>query len=331
MKSVLVYQPGGPEALTLVETPIPDIGPGQVRIRAAAFGVGHPDVLIRSGVYKWMPPLPANPGNDVAGWIDAVGDGVDGIEVGTKVLLSARDLPRRGGCYAEFVVAPADAIHLLPDHVDLCEAVCLANYQLAWALLRESCGRRPMRSVFVVGAAGGAGSAVTQLASREGLRVIGSVSTEEKGAFARAMGAAELVYYRREDPVRRILELTDGAGVDLILDHVTGPGFTAYLAALAKWGTLVSFNGFTPLPEANLLGEMRKHMERCPAVRSFSFHIYDDDRDGRRELMRDVVDRLARGVIAPPIHSRLPLDQIVEAHRLFESGRAFGKIVMTVG
>jgi NADPH2:quinone reductase len=125
MKAVRVHRPGGPEALDYEELPIPSPGPGEVQIRAEAFGVGQPDVLIRRGVYKWMPPLPVNPGNDLAGRISAVGTGVEGIRMGSKVLLSARDLPQRGGCYAEYVVAPADAVHLLDDGVDLESAVCL--------------------------------------------------------------------------------------------------------------------------------------------------------------------------------------------------------------
>src|SRR3984885_4155654 len=137
MKAVLVQRPGGPDGLGYVDLGIPQPGLHDVQIRAEAFGVGQPDVLIRRGVYKWMPALPANPGNDVAGRISAVGAGVEGIRIESKVLLSARDLPQRGGCYAEYVVAPAEAVHLLADGVDLESAVCLANYQVALALLQE--------------------------------------------------------------------------------------------------------------------------------------------------------------------------------------------------
>src|SRR3954469_9542117 len=125
MKAVLVYRPGGPEALQYQEVPTPALGETDVLIRAETFGVGQPDKLIRSGVYKWMPPLPANPGNDVAGLIEAVGSQVTGISVGQSVLLSARDLAQRGGCYAEYVAAPADAVHLLPENVACEDAVCL--------------------------------------------------------------------------------------------------------------------------------------------------------------------------------------------------------------
>src|SRR3989440_11924969 len=117
MKAVLVHRPGGPEALQYQDVAVPEIGESDVLIRAETFGVGQPDKLIRSGVYKWMPPLPANPGNDLAGEIEAIGAQVTGIGVGQRVLLSARDLAQRGGCYAEYVAAPADARHVLPENV----------------------------------------------------------------------------------------------------------------------------------------------------------------------------------------------------------------------
>ncbi|HYF57498.1 MAG TPA: zinc-dependent alcohol dehydrogenase family protein [Burkholderiaceae bacterium] len=331
MKAVLVSTPGGPDALELVDLPVPSPGAGEVRIEARAFGVGTPDVLIRRGVYKWMPPLPANPGNDVAGIVTAVGPGVAGIAVGTKVLLSARDLAQRGGCYAEVVVAPADAVHVLDAHVDLEAAVCLSNYQVAQALLQECGHPRAPASVLVVGAAGGVGTALVQLAKRAGLRVIGTVSTEEKAAFARRNGVDDVIFYRSEPVVERVRELTAGEGVGRVFDHAGGPDFVGYLGALGRWGTLVSYNAFAPLPEQNLVAALREHMTVCPAVRSFSFHVYDHDRDGRRALMREVIGALSRGEIAPAISTRLPLEEVRRAHELLEAGSALGKIVMTPG
>ena len=329
MKAVLVSTPGGPEALELVDLPEPVPGPGEVQIRAEAFGVGTPDVLIRRGVYLWMPPLPANPGNDLAGRISALGAGVTGLAVGDKVLLSARDLAQRGGCYAEVVVAPADAVHPLDAHVDLEAAVCLSNYQVAQALLQECGHPRAPRSVLVIGAAGGVGTALVQLARRAGLTVIGTVSTEEKAAFARANGADHVVFYRREPVVERVRALTDGQGVGAVFDHVGGPAFVPLVGALGPWGTLVSFNGFSPLPEQNLVAALREHMAACPAVRSFSFHRYDHDRAGRRALMREVITALSRGEIRPAVSARLPLSEVRAAHAMLEKGEALGKIVMT--
>lgn len=329
MKAVLVYRPGGPEALEYVDVPIPAPGPGEVQIRAEAFGVGQPDVLIRRGVYKWMPPLPVNPGNDVAGRISAVGAGVAGFHVGQKVLLSARDLAQRGGCYAEYVAVAADAVYPLDDGIDLNLAVCLANYQVALALLQECGHRRPADSVLVVGAAGGVGTALVQLARRAGMTVIGTVSTQEKADFARRNGADHVIFYRREDVVARTRELTGGHGVGLVLDHVCGPEFTGYLGALGKWGTLVSYNAFAGLPEENLMAAMRNHLDICPAVRCFSFHIYDHDREARRALMAEVILALGRGEVRPAISARFALSDVQKAHALLEQGAAQGKIIMT--
>ena len=329
MKAVLVRQVGGPDALEYVDLPRPNPGPRDVQIRAEAFGVGQPDVLIRRGVYKWMPPLPVNPGNDVAGYVSAVGAEVSGIAVGQKVLLSARDLAQRGGCYAEFVVAPADAVHLLAETVDLQEAVCLANYQVAWALLHQCASTQRADSVLVIGAAGGVGTALVQLGKLAGMTVIGTVSSDAKADFARHNGADHVIFYRKENVIARTRELTGGRGVSLILDHVGGADFVGYIAALGKWGTLVSYNAFAGLPQENLVAAMRDHLDVCPAVRCFSFHVYDHDREGRRALMREVIDALERGAIRPAISARLKLAEVRQAHTLLEQGSALGKIVMT--
>src|SRR3954465_1414285 len=210
MKAVLVHRPGGPEALDVVDVAIPEPSAGEVQIKAEAFGVGQPDALIRRGVYKWMPPLPANPANDVAGRISAVGKDVRDVVVGQKVLLSARDLSQRGGCYAEYVVAPADAIHILPDTVDVEDAVCLANYQVAFALLHQCGGPQPVDSVLIIGAAGGVGTSLVRRAKLAGMSVIGTVSSQEKADFARSNGADHVIFYRSEDVVARTRELRGG-------------------------------------------------------------------------------------------------------------------------
>jgi NADPH2:quinone reductase len=328
LRVVLLRTPGGPEVLEVCEAPVPEPREGEVLIEAEAFGVGHPDVLIRTGVYKWMPPLPANPGNDLAGRIAGVGGGVTGFAVGQKVLLSARDLAQRGGCYAEYVAVPAHAVHILPENADMAEAVALSNYQAAYALLHETAGPRAPASVLVVGAAGGVGSALVQLAKVAGMTVIGTVSGPEKAAFARTMGADHIVNYRERSVPEAVLELTSGQGVDLVLDHAGGSAFTGYLAALANWGTLVSYNAFTPLPEQDLLAEMRAHIGKSPAVRCFSFHSYDHDREGRRRLMGAVADLLGKGAIRPAIGARFGLAEVRQAHAALDAGTVLGKIVM---
>lgn len=330
MKSVVIRRTGGPEVLELAEAPVPQPAAGEVVVRAAAIGVGWPDVLIRTGVYKWMPPLPTSPGSDMSGRIAAVGAGVSTLSVGQKVLVTARDLKQRGGCYAEYLAVPADAPHPLPDHVDLDAAACLPNYQVAWGMLQESLqGYRKPRSLFVSGAAGGVGSAVAQLAKHLGMSVIGSVSSPEKAAFARAQGADHLIDYKKENLLQRVLEITEGRGVDLVLDHVGGRGMSDGLKMLAPWGTLMSYNATDGIPEKNIFGEMRGLLSKSLTLRCFSMHSYDAEPERRRQIMADVIGLLARGAIHPAISTRLPLGEAAAAHRMIERGDSLGKILLT--
>jgi len=163
MKAIQLRAPGGPEVLELVDLPMPEPGPGTVRVKAHAMGAGGPDVLIRNGTYKWMPPMPAIPGNEMAGVVNAIGPGVRELVVGQRVLVSARELPQRGGCYAEYICVPAAAPFALPDSVSFDDAVSLGNFQLALALLASN-GNLPARSILVPGAAGGVATALVQAA-----------------------------------------------------------------------------------------------------------------------------------------------------------------------
>lgn len=180
----------------------------------------------------------------------------------------------------------------------------------------------------LTGAAGGVGSALVELAKLAGMTTIGTVSGEEKARFARARGADHTINYKTEPVQKRVLEVTNGEGIDLIIDHVCGATFTDHLAALASWGTLVSYNAFTGLPEKDLFREMRAHVAKSPAVRCFSFHSYDHDAEGRRRLMATVIGHLDNRAISPAIGARFALSDVQRAHELLEAGSALGKIVM---
>jgi len=135
MKVIQMQRAGGPEVLEVVEKPLPEPAAGEARVRAQAIGISSADMLVRKGVYNWMPPLPAIPGNEMAGIVDALGRNASGVRVGQRVLVSSRELPFRGGCYAQAICVPADALFPLPEAIAPNDAVSLANYQLAGALL----------------------------------------------------------------------------------------------------------------------------------------------------------------------------------------------------
>jgi len=328
MRTALIHRTGGPDVLEVSSSDGPTApGAGEILIRTVVMAVSGPDVLIRQGVYKWAPPLPMSPGNELVGVVADIGADVSDIAIGATVLLSARELPARGGCYTDFTVVPARAVHVLPVGIDPEQAVTIPTYLVAHAMLQGSLTAN-MRTIFVNGLAGIIGSALTELAKARGLTVIGTVSSDEKAYFAKHKGADEVIVYTREPTLERVMTLTQGRGVDIAFDHVIGPGFVDCIRMLGDFGVAVAFNVHTPMPNDDIFGELRKLSIRSPALRVFNVHTYDHDIPALRRMTRELIGMLAAGEIRPSIGARLPLDRVVEAHRLFEQGQTLGKIIL---
>ena len=326
MKAIQFKTTGGPDVLELVELPTPRLNDDEVLIRIQATGVGKPDVLMRSGVYRWMPPLPAIPGAEMAGTIEALGAGVKPgrLKVGQRVL----GYHFKGRGYAEYAAIPATDVSPLVDGVEFDDAVSLPNYQVAYALLHIAARGADKDVVYVNGAAGGVGSAVIQLCRLEGLTVIAGASSDEKCAFARTQGAQPTINYSRENVADRVLEMTGGHGANLVLDHIIGKSFTDSLRMIASMGLIVSFNALGGFPEKDLFREMRANLPKSPGVRCFTMHHFDHDPVGRQQLSAQVMALFAQGKVKPPIHARLPLAEARTAHRLLDDRAVFGKLVL---
>ena len=327
MKAVQLQVTGGPEVLSLVDLPLPLPGQGEVRVRAHAIGAGGPDVLIRNGTYKWMPPLPAVPGNELAGVVDAVGPGASRLAVGDRVLVSARELPQRGGCYVQAICVAEAVPFVLPDSIPFDDAVSLGNFQLALALLASN-GNLPAQSILVPGAAGGVATALAQVARSRGLRVIGTASTPEKRAFALENGVTDLVDGDTQALPQRVMDLTGGRGVDLAFDHVGASLFIACLRSLAPSGMAVSYNILAGPPSSDVFDELRKLLAKSLAIRTFSIHAVDADIAQRRGLMEQAIALMATGQVRAPRAMRMPLAQARQAHELLDSGGTLGKLVL---
>lgn len=327
MKAIVVRTPGGPQALELAELPLPEPGPGEVRIRAAAIGVGRPDVLIRQGTYKWMPPLPAIPGNEVAGVVESLGKGVRDVVVGDRVLFSARELPQRGGGYAECVCAPAGALYALPDRIDFDAAVSLPNFQLAQALLFGCGSATPVRSVLITAAAGGVASAMVQTARGRGMQVIATASTPAKRDFVLSQGASAALDPQATDLADQVKALTGGRGVDLALDPSGGALFITCLHALAPLGLAVSYNILAGMPP-DVFAVLRQLLGRSLAVRTFSMHSFDADVATRRALMQDAIDLMASGAVQAAPATVMPLAAARQAHERLDDTSFTGKLVL---
>jgi NADPH2:quinone reductase len=321
VQAIQVHTPGGPDALQLVVLAEPQAVAGTVRVRAQAIGVGRPDALIRMGTYKWMPPLPAIPGAELAGVVDQVGHGVTQWAVGDRVLVSARDLPQRGGCYVQAIVVPEAAPYRLPASIAFADAVSLPNLQLAQALLLGlNGGRADARSVLITGASGGVATMLTQLARHHQMLTLGTARSADKRAYALANGCDAVLDPADPDLPQRVKALTQGEGVDLALDPIGGQTFIDCLHSLAPLGTAVSYN--------DVFATLRSLLGRSLAVRCFSMHTFDEDTHRRRALMQGAIDLMAAGHVKAPHPTLLPLAEARQAHVLLDAGQITGKIVL---
>lgn len=327
MRAIQVHTPGGPDALEVVTLPDPQPAAGQVRVRAQAIGVGRPDVLIRNGTYKWMPPLPAIPGAELAGVVDAVGEGVTRWRVGDAVLVSARELPERGGCYAEAMVVPQDAPFALPAGLSMEAAVSAPNLQLAQALFLAA-GHADAKAVLITGAAGGVATMLAQLARHKGLTVLGTVRAEDKRRFALANGFDEVFNTSEGGLPERVRAATGGRGVDIAFDPIGAQSLTDCLRCLATLGTAVSYNAVAGPPAEDVFATLRGLLGRSLALRCFSMHSFDADRSLRRSLMDSSLQLMAAGHVRAPQATLMPLDQVRDAHRVLDAGGTMGKIVL---
>ncbi|HCP00136.1 MAG TPA: hypothetical protein DIT35_01465 [Rhodospirillaceae bacterium] len=288
-----------------------------------------PDILMRRGNYAWIPALPVIPGNELAGVVDAVGDGVDEVNVGERVYVNSRELPERGGGYSEAMVVPAGAVFAMPENVDATQAVALGNYQLAWLLLNYASTPRAGDRILVHAAAGGVGGALTQVAKSMGLTVFGIAGSGAKANYVTEQGADAVIDRTTEDIGTKVTELTDGEGVDFIYDSVAGPGLSNDFDMLAPMGMVVMFGYLGGDPDADLFTHMRANFGDSIAFRLFSIHVLDNKPAIRRGAMKSAMAALAAGEISPHIHATMPLDDAAEAHRLIEDGSVTGKIVLT--
>jgi NADPH2:quinone reductase len=328
IRQVLIREHGGPEVLRIEHAQPVAPRADQVCIRTRAIAVSKPDILMRQGRYKWSPPLPLNPGNELTGVVTAVGEQVDSVRVGDAVLLSARELPQRGGCYTEEMIAPASAVHVLPSNVDLQKAVLLPSYVVAHAMLNDFGLPRQARSVFINGVSGAVGSALAELAKLREMTVIGTVGSSSKEQFAKSRGVDHVLNYHSDRLLDEVLELTGGEGVDLLFDHVIGPRFADCIRMLGRFGTAVAYNVYSPMPEDDIFGLMRELSKFSLGLRIFNIHTYDRDLPRLHALTTDLVKLLAQGKIDPVIGARFPFDRVADAHRLLESGDVTGKIVL---
>jgi NADPH2:quinone reductase len=307
--------------MALAEAPKPEARPGMVLIRTHAIGVNFADTRFRQGTYVVKPKLPDTPGLEAAGVIEAAGDGVTSLAPGTRVTA----FTARG--YAQYCLAPASMVIPLPDFVSFVDGAAFPIQVLtAYHLLHTTGSTGPGRSVLVHSAAGGVGLAAVQLAKVAGARVFATVSSDAKAALAKAHGADTIINYATQNFADEVLRVTDGRGVDLILDAVGKPTFEEGLRCLAPLGHLILYGragGPTdPLNVAAL----------SPKTLTVSGFMLPTVTRGFPEKTRESAERcfalMRDGRLKLHIGQTFPLAQAADAHRLIESRQSVGKLIL---
>jgi putative PIG3 family NAD(P)H quinone oxidoreductase len=326
MRAVLMDGFGGPEVLRLGEAPRPKSGPGQVLIRIAATSVNRADLQQRAGNY---PPPPGESeilGLEVAGVIEELGEGVTEWRVGDRVMTLVG-----GGGYAEYAVAPASTLLPVPDGLDLMQAAAITEVWItAYLNVFREAGLRPGETLLVHGGASGVGTAAIQLAKALGPSpVIVTVGSEDKAAACKALGADHAILYKSEDFSKRALELTEGRGANVILDHIGGKYLEPNLACLALYGRLVII-GLLGGAKAELnIGRLMVKRQRI--IGSVLRARPVKEKAEIATAFRDqVLPRFATGELRPVIHAVLPLEDARRAHELMAANANTGKLVLQV-
>ena len=324
-KAVTFDRIGGPEVLKYGDAEVGQPGPGQVRLRHVAVGLNYADTYFRNGTYPI--PLPNGMGVEAAGIVEAIGPEVTNVAVGDRVTYTG--FTNTLGAYATCRLIAAAPLIKLPDAIGFETAAAMTMRGLTSAyLMRRIHDFKPGQTLLLHAAAGGVGLIVSQWAKLLGLTVIGTVSTEEKAAIARAHGCAHTINYSHEDVAQRVREITHGVGADVVFDSVGKNTLMASLDSLKRRGLMVclgtasgTIDGFNP----NLLAQKGSLYLTRPALAD-----YIADPVEKAELAGEIFDHIAAGRIQIEINQRYTLQDAAQAHRDLEARKTTGSSIFVV-
>ncbi len=324
-RAVVFDETGAPDVLRVVDEPVTEPGPGEVRVKIEAAGVNRLDQLMRSGAFPRPFRLPhARLGCEGTGTIDALGPDVGGISAGDPVIITAVPAMELNGTYAEYTVVPAAEVIPRPAGLDSVSAAALwVAYSTAYGALVEKAGMRPGDHVLITAASSSVGLAAIQVANQIGAVPLAVTRGTAKKDALLAAGAAAVIATDSDDIVKAARAYTNEAGVDIILDSVMGPGL-AELATTAKHGgTLVTVGWLDPRPAPMPM------IAPLTIYRYMSFeHVLNPV--VVRRMAAFLTAGLRTGALRPTIDKVFSLDEIVDAHRYLERGQQVGKVVVTV-
>jgi NADPH2:quinone reductase len=320
-RTVVIEAHGGPEVLKLVDRPVGEPGPGQIRIRQMAAGLNFIDVYQRSGLYKMT--LPAALGMEAAGVVEAVGEGVTHLKPGDRAAYASQP----PGAYAEARVMPAAQVCRLPDGIafDTAAAMMLKGLTVDYLFNRTTPISRGDWVLFHA-AAGGVGLIACQWARSEGINLIATAGSDEKCRMAFDHGAVAAINYRAGDFAKRVREITGGRGVDVVMDSVGRDTFEGSLDCLRPLGMMISFgNASGPVPPLDILTLAAKGSLKITRPTVFT-HIADPATC--QEMAGRLFGKVLSGAVKVEIGQRYPLAEVAEAHRALEARATTGSTVL---
>jgi NADPH:quinone reductase len=323
----MLTKAGGPEVLQVVELPMDEPGPGQLRVRVRAAGVGATELIMLKGSYMFAPKIPFVPGYEVAGQVDAIGTGVSGFKVGQRVAALTVY-----GAFAEFVIREAEHFLPVPDGVsDRDAAAVILNYVTAWQMIHRVAKVQTGQIALVTGAAGGVGTAALQLLRLAGVKTYGAASAP-KHEIVRSLGATPIDY--RAGPLDRLTRALEPLGVDYVFDAVGGANIGPCIGALRRGGMLIGF-GFMGAAGKLTQGMMFANLfvgSRLRGRRGTFYGItllYRKDPKLLREDLPRIFELVGEKKIDPLITQTFPLLEARKAVELMATGSVQGKIVLT--
>lgn len=323
MNAIVLRELGAPEMLRLEDVPEPQLEPGKILVDVRASGINFADILVRSGAYPQPPALPMIPGDELAGDVVAVAGDVDTVSVGDRIM----GITLGANAYAERATVEASLAFPLPDGATYEEgAAFLSTFLTAYIPLTRQARVVAGQTVLVHAAAGGVGSAALQLLKHLGVRAIATAGSDEKLELAAKLGAFAGVNYRDPDWAARVRELTEGRGVDVVLDTVGGDVFGESFRLVAPLGTLVAI-GFAggQWPDINPSLVVGRNASLAGV---FLGRLYRFARPEIRALVAELTEIWRSRAIAPVVGRTFPLADAAGAHRLIEERRSTGKVVL---
>ena len=327
-KAVLFDELGGADVLRVEEAPSLEAGEGEVRIEVEALGINRAEIMFREGVYHVQPVFPSRIGYEAAGTIDAVGPGVEGLAVGDRVsTIPCFSMIEHGVC-GEQAVVPAFAAARYPDNLTPIRAAAIwMAYMTAYGALVEFGRVKEGDNVLISAASSSVGIAAIQIVKSKGARAIATTRGAGKKDFLLNIGADRVVVTDEEDLAESVMEITGGAGANVIFDPVVGSFLPKLADAAAYHGTIFSYGHLSPdAPVLPLYAAIRKGL----TFRGYTIMEISRDTEMREEARKFIYDGLESGAFKPIIAKTFPLDEIVGAYKYMESNAQMGKIVVEV-